>query len=388
MNVGMAAGAAENPGALGPEIFRLAVEVCPSGMIVVGGDGTILLVNGEVERLFGYRRDELLGQSVEILLPERSRGTHAKHRHGFAKHPQTRHFGTGREFNGRHKDGGEFPIEVGLHPFRVGGELMVVGAILDISERERLERMQNEFVATVSHELRTPMTSIAASLGLLLAGASSSLPQPAAHLLEIAQANCQRLVRMVNDILDLKKLDAGQMRFLFQRCEASTLLEKAVEANQGFADCCGVGIRLEAPPDSIDLYIDPDRFIQVVTNLLSNAFKFSPPGEEVVVAIEKQGGDVRIAVRDHGPGIPAEFKPRMFETFAQADGGSRQKGGSGLGLSIARQIVMHMQGQIGFDDAPGGGTIFHVDLPGADHVEPRPQELATVTGLARTRAHR
>ncbi len=193
---------------------------------------------------------------------------------------------------------------------------------------------------------------------------------------------------MVNDILDLKKLDAGQMRFFFQRCDARTLLEKTVEANQGFADCCGVGIRIEAPPNSIDLYVDADRFIQVVTNLLSNAFKFSPPGEEVVVAIEKHGGDVRIAVRDHGPGIPAEFKPRIFETFAQADGGSRQKGGSGLGLSIARQIVMHMQGQIGFDDAPGGGTIFHVDLPGADHVEPRQQELATATGPARTRARR
>jgi signal transduction histidine kinase len=220
------------------------------------------------------------------------------------------------------------------------------------------------------------MTSIAASLGLLLAGTSSSLPQPAAHLLEIAQANCQRLVRMVNDILDLKKLDAGQMRFFFQSCDAHALLEKAIEANRGFADSCGVGIRLEAPTGSIDLYTDSDRFIQVVTNLLSNALKFSSPGEEVVVSLEKHGEDVRIAVRDHGPGIPAEFKPRMFETFAQADGGSRQKGGSGLGLSIARQIVTRMQGQIGFDDAPGGGTIFHVDLPSSDHVEPRRQEFA------------
>jgi len=355
-------------------------------MIVVGGNGTIRLVNGEVERLFGYRREELLGRSIEILLPERSRGKHAKHRRGYAKHPETRHLGTGREFNGRHKDGSEFPIEVGLHPFRVGDEFMVVGAILDISERKRFERMQDEFVATVSHELRTPMTSIAASLGLLLAGTSSSLPQPAAHLLEIAQANCQRLVRMVNDILDLKKLDAGQMRFFFQRCDARTLLEKAIEANQGFADDCGVGIQLEAPGGSIDLYIDPDRFIQVITNLLSNALKFSTPGEEVVVTLEKHGTDVRIAVRDHGPGIPAEFKPRIFATFAQADGGSQQKGGSGLGLSIARHIVTRMQGQIGFDDAAGGGTIFHVDLPGADHVEPRDDELKAGAILAPARA--
>jgi PAS domain S-box-containing protein len=373
---------------LGPEIFRLAVEVCPSGMIVVGGNGVIRLVNGEIERLFGYQRDELLGRSIEILLPERWRDTHAEHRRDFAKHPETRHFGTGREFNGRHKDGSEFPIEVGLNPIYVDGEMMVVGAIVDISERMRLQRLQDEFVAIVSHELRTPMTSIAASLRLLHAGASDRLPQPAAHLLEIAQANCQRLVRMVNDILDFKKLDAGQMAFRFQRCEARTLLEQAVEANQGFADGCGVGIRLETPPGSFDLYIDPDRFIQVVTNLLSNALKFSSPGEEVIVALEIRGTDVRIAVRDYGPGISPEFKPRIFETFAQADGGSRQKGGSGLGLSIARQIITRMQGQIGFDDAPGGGTIFYVDLPGADHVEPRQQKLATGAGPAQARACR
>jgi PAS domain S-box-containing protein len=384
----MPLGAPKIAGALGPEIFRLAVEVCPSGMIVVGGDGAIRLVNGEVERLFGYQRDELLGQSIEILLPERSRGAHIKRRRTFARHPETRHFGTGREFSGRRKDGSEFPIEVGLHPFRVGDELLVVGAILDISERKRMERMQDEFVSTVSHELRTPMTSIAASLSLLLAGTSSNLPQPAAHLLEIAHANCQRLVRMVNDILDLKKLDSGQMRFLFQRCEARSLLVKAIEANQGFADSCSVGIRLEAPPASIDLYIDPDRFIQVVTNLLSNAIKFSPTGTDVIVSLEKRGTDIRIAVRDYGPGIPAEFKPRIFETFAQADGGSRQKGGSGLGLSIARQIITRMQGQIGFDDAPGGGTIFHIDMPGANHVEPRQDKPATESTYGPARARR
>ncbi len=388
MNVGMPAGAAETFRTLEPEFFRLAVDACPNGIVIVDcdGDGSIVLVNGEVERLFGYGCGELLGRSIEILLPEKLRSKHAGLRHAFSLHPESRHYATGREFNGRRKDGSQFPIEVSLNPIRMGDELMVVGAIVDISERVRLQRLKDEFVAIVSHELRTPMTSIAASLGLLLAGTSSSLPQPAAHLLEIAQANCQRLVRMVNDILDLKKLDAGQMRFLFQRCDARTLLEKAVEGNQGFADGCGVGIQLEAPAESIDIYVDPDRFIQIITNLLSNALKFSPPGEDVVVALEKRGTDVRIAVRDHGPGIPAEFRPRIFENFAQADGGSRQKGGSGLGLSIARQIITRMQGQIGFDDAPGGGTIFHIDLPGADHVEPRQDEPVAEAVYAPARA--
>jgi PAS domain S-box-containing protein len=361
-------------GALDPAVLRLAVEVCPCGMIVVGSDGAIKTVNGEIERLFGYTRDELLGKQIEILLPQESRDRHVAHRSDFVLRPGARHFGSGRDFNGRRKDGSEIPIEVSLNPICIGDEHMVVSAIVDISERKRLDHMQNDFVATVSHELRTPMTSIAASLGLLLAGAAETLPQPAVHLLQIAHGNCQRLVRMVDDILDLKKLDSGKMVFNVERCDARALLEKAIEANQGFAGGCGVKMHLEATPGAVMLAVDPDRFIQVVTNLLSNALKFSPSGETVTVALERRGGHVRIAVRDHGPGIPAEFRPRAFQSFAQAAGG--RKGGSGLGLSIAQQIVTGMHGRIGFDDAPGGGTVFYVDLPGADHVARRQGDAA------------
>jgi PAS domain S-box-containing protein len=364
----MPVAAAVNGGAATPEIFRLAIEMCPSGMIAVDSRGAIVMVNGEIERLFGYTRDELLGRPIEILLPEQSRGKHVQQRTGFAARPAARHLGTGRDFNGRRKDGSEFPIEVGLNPTRIGDRLMVIAAVVDISERKRLEKMQDEFVATVSHELRTPLTSIAASLGLLRVSAADSLPQPAAHLLEIAETNCQRLVRMVSDILDLKKLDAGQMTFHFQRCEARALLEKAIDANHGLAASCGVGIRLDATPAPAVLYVDPDRFIQVITNLLANALKFTPAGQEVVAAIEKRDDNFRIGVRDHGAGIPAEFRPRMFQPFAQAEGTGGKKGGTGLGLSIAQRIVAGMHGQIGFADAEGGGTVFYVDLPNADHL--------------------
>jgi PAS domain S-box-containing protein len=356
-----------NAGAMAPDVFRLAVEVCPSGMIVVDGLGAIAMVNGEAERMFGYAREELLGRPIEILLPEHSRGKHVAQRSAFAGRPTARHLGTGRDFNGRRKDGSEFPIEVGLNPVRIGGELMVISAIVDIGERKRLDRMQDEFVATVSHELRTPLTSIAASLGLLRVGAGANLPQSAAHLLEIAEGNCQRLVRMVNDILDLKKLDAEQTQFHFQRCVARALLEKVIDANQGLAASCGVALRLDAAGADVMLYVDPDRFIQVVTNLIGNALKFSPAGGAVVIALAKRGEGVRIGVRDHGPGIPEEFKPRIFDTFAQAESGGK-KGGSGLGLSIARRLVAGMHGSIGFADADGGGTVFYVDLPNADHL--------------------
>jgi PAS domain S-box-containing protein len=363
----MRVNAAADGSALAPEIFRLAVEASPSGMVVVNGGGAIVMINGEVERLFGYRREELLGRPVEILLPDKLRGRHASQRSGFMLHPAARHLGTGREFLGRRKDGGEFPIEVGLNPMRIGGGVMVLCAIVDISERKRLERLQDEFITTVSHELRTPMTSIAGSLGLMIGGAAGGLPPAAAHLIEIAHANCRRLVRLVNDILDIKKLESGQMDFHFQRCPARLLVEQAIEANRGFADGYGVRIRLDAAAEAFDVQVDPDRFVQVITNLLSNAFKFSPAGEEVVVTIETCGDNVHIAVRDRGAGIPADFKPRIFEKFAQANTAhGQQKSGTGLGLSIVRQIVMQMNGQVGFDDAPGGGTIFYVDLPSAD----------------------
>ena len=154
----------------------MAVEACPSGIIVVDSDGAIVMINNEVERLFGYCRDELLGRPVEILLPQELLSKTENHHDGFMIHPDARQLGTGRDFRARRKDGSEFPIEVGLNPIQIGDNALVLGAIVDISERKRLERLQDEFVSTVSHELRTPMTSIAGSLGLLAGGTAGSCP--------------------------------------------------------------------------------------------------------------------------------------------------------------------------------------------------------------------
>jgi PAS domain S-box-containing protein len=355
--------------AFGPDIFRLAIDACPNGIVIVGGDGNILMSNAEVERVFGYRREELHGRPVEILMPEESRGKHAQQRRQFMTQPNPRHLGTGRDFLGRRKDGSEFPIEVGLNPVRSGDSVLILGSIVDISERKRLEQLQDEFVSTVSHELRTPMTSIAAALGLLCGGSSGPMSDPAQRLLAIAQANCQRLVRLINDLLDIKKLESGKAKFDFQRCDARQLLEKAIEENRALAEDSAVGIRLEALPGPLFVDVDPDRFIQVVTNLLSNAIKFSPREAEVVVASDRRGDTIRIAVRDHGSGIPVEFKPLIFENFMQAEratpGGNV---GTGLGLSIARKTAELMHGRVGFDDAPEGGTIFYFELPAAEPV--------------------
>jgi PAS domain S-box-containing protein len=349
------------------ELFRLAVEACPSGIIIVDGAGLIVLANVEIERLFGYRREELIDRPVDILLPEQLRALHSRHRQNFSVRPQTRHVGEGRDLIGRRNDGTEFPVEIGLNPIRIDDELLVLSTVTDISERKRLERLKDEFVATVSHELRTPMTSIAGALGLIMGNAADKLPNSTARLLAIAHRNCLRLVRLVNDVLDIGKLVSGQTIFDLQAVEILPAVRREIEANRGFAEVSGVQVRLDALSAAGEVHADPDRLAQVITNLLSNAIKFSPKGKDVEVTIERRGEDFRISVRDHGPGISEDFKPRIFGKFAQADAtDERQHGGTGLGLSIVKQIVTRLGGRVGFDEVPGGGTSFYVELPAMD----------------------
>jgi PAS domain S-box-containing protein len=346
------------------EMFRLAVEVCPSGMVMTDRSGAIVMLNTEIERLFGYSRDELIGQSIEILVPAGLRAQHEHRRAEFALHPEARLVGDGRDLFGRRKNGTKFPVEVGLNPVNSRDGVLILSVVTDITERQRIQNLKDEFVSTVSHELRTPLTSISGSLGLLLGNAAGKLPDNMLRLLTIAHKNSHRLVKLVNDILDMEKLESGQVVFVMKRVDLRPLVEQAIDASRPHAVSLGVTIRVDPSSASAAVRADPDRLVQVITNLLSNAIKFSPPGAEVAVSIAAAGKTVRIGVRDHGPGIPADFKARVFEKFAQADAtDARPKGGTGLGLSIVKGIITRLDGATGFSDAPGGGTIFHVDLP-------------------------
>jgi signal transduction histidine kinase len=231
-------------------------------------------------------------------------------------------------------------------------------------DARRLAGMMDEFVANVSHELRTPLTSIAGSLGLLTAGVAGKLPEAAGRLISIAHANSQRLVRLINDILDIGKMESGQMLCEFGPIDVRAAIEQMINANRALAEARGVTVRFEMLSSNCMVRADADRLVQVLTNLLSNAIKFSPPKDEVVIMVEPLAGAASVTVRDHGPGIPQEFRSRIFGKFAQArNDGGEPKGGSGLGLNIAAKIVAQHGGTIGFRDAPGGGTIFHFEIP-------------------------
>jgi signal transduction histidine kinase len=248
---------------------------------------------------------------------------------------------------------------------------MVARAVAKFRDNvKREEQLRNEFIATVSHELRTPLTAITGSVTLLDAGAFGILPAPVRRLLSVAQANCRRLVRIVNDILDIEKIDSGKMVYDRQPIEVRPLVTQAIEASRPIATDLGVTILLD--PAAVDgvVIADPLRLTQVITNLLSNAIKFSARDSAVLVTIGIGGEAIRVSVRDRGPGIPEAHKDRVFDKFVQVDATDRRaKGGTGLGLSIARQIMTALGGKIGFEDAPGGGTVFSIMLPVAGACE-------------------
>jgi PAS domain S-box-containing protein/prepilin-type N-terminal cleavage/methylation domain-containing protein len=238
----------------------------------------------------------------------------------------------------------------------------------DVTDRRRIEELKSEFVSMVSHELRTPLTSIHGSLGLISGGAAGELPAQAGSLARIAYKNSERLIHLVNDILDLRRIEEGRVEFHLAPHDLAGIVQQAIEANRPYAEKFGVDMRLAESCDLL-VFVDRDRLLQILANLLSNAVKFSPRGETVAISFSRHGRGARLAVTDRGPGIPEAFRPRVFQKFARAEPSGRREG-SGLGLSISKAIVEKMRGQISFETRVGRGTTFFVDLPVCSSAEP------------------
>jgi PAS domain S-box-containing protein len=335
-------------------IFETTLDL----ILVVDRQGTLLRVSPSSMAILGYNRTEMRGRSAtEFAHPDDLDAIRKETRRARRGHLI-------RNFAARysHKDGRIVTLAWSGVWSEPEQRYFFIGR--DVTEQKRIERMKDEFIATVSHELRTPVTTIAGPLGLLAGGAAGELPGSIRRLITMAHNNALRLTRLVNDILDIEKIESGRIQFNFQKVDARLLVEQAIEANRPLAEQFGVPARLETDISDAAVCSDSDRLIQVLVNLLSNAVKFSPRGEEAVVSIEKRDNVIRIAVRDRGPGIPDEFKQLIFEKFAQVDAtDARQKGGTGLGLSIVKQTMIRLGGSAGHAAAPSRGSIFYVDVP-------------------------
>jgi PAS domain S-box-containing protein len=342
------------------------IEAAQDAFIGVDMRGRVCDWNSAAEAMLGWTRAEALGRvAADLIMPERFHVSSRALLHRFHDSGALETLGQRVERTLLRRDGREIEVEMSTGLAGSGDDAFFGVFMHDISQRKEVDRLKSEFVATVSHELRTPLTSISASLALLADGIAGELPPDAQELVGIANASSGRLVRLIGEVLDIQKMEAGGMALERRVQPVLPVLEEAVASMASLAGQAGVALACAAGPgaEALCAAIDRDRMMQVLTNLLSNAIKFSGTGTMVSTRVEAHGARVRLAVSDHGAGIPPAFRERVFQRFAQADGAdSRRKNGTGLGLSICKAIVEQHGGMIGFDSEVGQGTTFWVEL--------------------------
>lgn len=338
----------------------LILEKMGESLVVTAIDGSIVRVNRATCRLSGAAESDLLGQNIRRLFRAPS---------GYPSLLQVA--SSGESIQGLETDlmtasGDSVPVMVSVAQLAGVGARSKGYVVLaaDLRERLRIEQQKDEFVTMVHHEVRAPLTAVRGAIGLLNGGVAGDLGESARELVEIAFRNSERMERLVGDILASRKLDTGHMDFQLEMMAPGDLVEQAIEATSAYASKFDVSLGFESDLGDVSVRVDPDRFIQVLTNVMSNAVRYSAPGDVVRVFARRIDDVVRISIEDHGPGIADDFRDRVFEKFARADDGSwRHRSGTGLGMSISKAIMEELGGAIHFETTAGIGTTFFVDTP-------------------------
>lgn len=350
---------------------ELILESVGDGIYGIDLDGRLTFINEAGARLLGYQAEELTGREIhEVIHHSHADGTPYSRAtspilQGMRRREAVR---MGDEVFWRH-DGTKIPVEYIANPLIEDGQLSgMVVAFQDVSERRRLDRMKDEFISTVSHELRTPLTSLRASLGLISSGTLAKRPEKQHQMIEMAIGNCDRLVRLVNDILDFEKMESGGLPLRHIAIEAVDLLRRAADVAHSVATAADISLAVKAAPGLV--FADSERILQVLNELVSNAIKFSPPNTVIRLGTQPSAeGEVCFVVEDQGRGIPAEKLEHIFDRFQQGDASdSRALGGTGLGLALCRSIVEQHGGRIWAESTPGKGSRFLFALPAAETV--------------------
>lgn len=364
--------------------FRELLEAAADSIIEVDNNGSVLLCNAATEKLFGYSREELLGHPVEILIPEVSQAAHRAHVKNYWKHPISRPMGKGLTLHAQRKDGTRFPVEISLSPVGSDDGIRVTAIVRDVTDRkiaeeqiravnqqlqqrnqevERANRLKSEFLASMSHELRTPLHTILGFTELLQEEVDGPLNERQKRFVSHVHQDAQHLLELINDILDLSKIEAGKMELRFEVFDARQAVDEVVASLQGKADAKSLTVDNRVSRDCA-IRADRVRFKEILYNLLSNAVKFTLEGGRIEVDCHMRTAEISFSVRDSGIGIAKQEQASIFDKFYQV--GSTTKGvreGTGLGLAITKQLVEMHGGLIAVDSEPGKGSTFAFTIP-------------------------